>query len=76
MAETGYIMALHDIMGLVIEERSKPKGDKKHYIPFTVEEFERLREAFKKPDLMPNDVKLVLLAICDGALDVIVAAKK
>ena len=76
MAETRYIMALHEIMGLVVEERSKPKGDKKHYIPFDVAEFEKLRVAFKKPDLMPNDVKLVLLAIADGSLDIIVADKK
>lgn len=63
---------LHDVMATVVEEKSGPKGDKKHYIPFTKDEFEKLRVAFKKPGLMPNDIKLVLLAIADGRLDLVV----
>lgn len=41
------------------------KGEKKHYIPFDTVEFNRLRVAFKRPDLMPNDLKIILLAIAD-----------
>jgi hypothetical protein len=64
-------MALTDVMALVVEEKSGPKGEKKHYIPFDKAEFERMRVAFKKPDLMPNDLKLILLAIADGKFDII-----
>lgn len=62
---------LHDVMTEVVGERAEKKGDKKHYIPFDKAEFERLRVAFKRPALMPNDIKLVLLAIADGKLDIV-----
>jgi hypothetical protein len=62
---------LHDVMSEVVAEKSGPKADKKHYIPFTLEEFQRLRVAFNRPSLMPNDVKLVLLAIADGKFDIV-----
>ena len=65
-------MGLHDVMASVVEEKSGPKGEKKHYIPFDKAEFEKLRVAFKRPDLMPNDLKLILRAIADGTLDLVV----
>ena len=55
---------MDSILGEVHVERAA-KGEKKHYIPFDKAEFERLRNVFKKPDLMPNDIKMILLAICD-----------
>lgn len=69
-------MALHDIMGMVVEEKAESKAEKKHYIPFSKDEFEKLRVAFKKPGLMPNDVKVLLLAICDEKLDIVLHPKE
>jgi len=61
-------MSLHDAMASVVSERAESKGDKKHYIPFSTAEFETLRAAFKRPGLMPNDIKLILLAMAEASL--------
>jgi hypothetical protein len=62
---------LSDCLAEVVAERKAGAGHKKHYIPFEVEEFNRLRVAFKRPALTPNDVKLVLLAMANGKLDLV-----
>jgi hypothetical protein len=58
-------------MDIVVGEKEEKSGEKKHYIPFSIEEFNKLRVAFNRPRLMPNDVKLVLLAIADGKFDIV-----
>ena len=70
-AEMRYIMALHDVIDSVVAERAEAKGEKKHYIPFSTAEFNQLRVAFNRPSLMPNDIKLILLAIAGGKLDLV-----
>jgi len=57
---------LIDVMTEVVGERAASKGDKKHYIPFTHEEFSALRTAFGKDSWMPDDFKRLLVAIGDG----------
>lgn len=51
-----------------LESGKKEKGtaEKKHYIPFTKEEFATLREQYGKPGWMPQDFKEVLQAIGSG----------
>lgn len=60
---------LHDVMSAVVSERAERKGEKKHYIPFTGEEFNAVRTAFKRPAMTPNDLKLVIQAIVAGKLE-------
>lgn len=56
-----------------IAGETKVRGEhKKHYIPFSTEEFDKLRVAFKRTTLTPNDVKLVLMALAAGKLDIVV----
>lgn len=69
-------MALHDVLATVVSERAATRGEKKHYIPFDVEEFEAMRKAFGRPNLMPNDLKLVLLALAAGQLELTVVKPK
>lgn len=57
---------LKDVMGAIVAERTESKGDSKHYIPFTKPEWEKVRAAFGRPDMKPNDLKLVILAIIEG----------
>jgi len=52
----------------VVRERAVSKGEKKHYIPFTHEEFDLLRNQYGKPTWMPANFKLVLQAIGEGKL--------
>ena len=52
----------------VVSERAASKGEKKHYIPFTHEEFDLLRKQYGKPTWMPADFKLVLQAIGEKRL--------
>lgn len=68
-------MSLHDAMMEVSIEKIARKGDKKYYISFTASEFDKLRVAFGRISLTPNDVKKVLLALADGTLDIVIAKK-
>jgi hypothetical protein len=62
----GNNMSDFSALDTVVREKAASKGDKKHYIPFTHEEFEELRMQFGKPTWMPADFKLVLQAIGEG----------
>ena len=64
-------MSLSIIMSEIAGEKKTSGEHKKHYIPFSVEEFNRLRVYFETPQLTPNDVKLVLLACADGKLKIV-----
>ena len=70
-AATLEVIMLHDVMAEVVGEKKASTADKKHYIPFSKAEFQRLRVAFNRPDMMPNDIKLVLLGIADGQFDIV-----
>jgi len=65
-------MALHDVMASVVAEKAETKGEKKHYIPFTSVEFNEVRHAFGRPNMTPNDLKLVIQAIANGKLELTV----
>jgi hypothetical protein len=68
-------MSLESVLAEVHIEHAT-KGEKKHYIPFDKDEFEKLRVTFKKPNLMPNDIKLILLAICDDKFTITLHPKE
>lgn len=50
------------------ESKPRRKGDK-HYVPFNREEWERVRKAFNRPDMMPEQLKKVILAMCNGTFN-------
>ena len=54
---------------------AKSKGEQKHYIPFTKEEFALLRRQYGKPDWMPKDFKELLQAIGTGVFTLSIAKK-
>ena len=60
-----------------LEAGKKEKGtaEKKHYIPFTKEEFATLRAQYGKPGFMPQDFKEVLQAIGSGKFTLALAKK-
>lgn len=59
---------LGDILSGIAKERKTPKGEGKHYIPFTHAEWDALAEAFgcSSEELKPNQLKSLIQAIALG----------
>ena len=57
---------LKDVMSAIVAVREESKGDGKHYIPFTKAEWTEVRKAFGRPDMKPNELKLVIMAMING----------
>lgn len=54
------------VLDTIVADKKVGTGEKKHYIPFTHDEFDLLRKQFGKPGWMPADFKLLLQAIGEG----------